>query len=134
MGKFEDLLNQGNSSTEEDKKKKTFEDLINQGSEDRKREDVRKVDTDYINSFIDSSNRFFETVGEDYEGIGWDNASSIYNKHQATLDYLYRQRDIIESWMGENRDALDADTYASLVSIFDNFRQGSERLHHHIRR
>ena len=129
--KYNEAVGQSNSDSEEEsfeEYKKKYNQAAESANQKRKQEEIASVDTGYINSFIDSSNRFFATVGEDYEGIGWDNASSIYNKHQATLDYLYRQRDIIESWMGENRDALDDETYASLVSIFDNFRQGSSSV------
>lgn len=125
MGAFEDLINKANGSSEPEKKKKTFEELVEQGKQARMQEDIGKVDSDYINSFLDSSNSFFSSVGKDYEGIGWDNASSIYRKNQGVYDDLTYRRDIIGRWLSENRDSLDDDTQRQLTSVLSDFTYGS---------
>ncbi len=119
MGAFEDLINRANGSSNPEKKKKTFDELIDQGSSERMQEEVSNVDSDYINSFLDSSNRFFESAGEDYDRIGWDNASQLYRKNQTTLDDLNHRREVIGKWMEQNSDALDPETYKNLTVLTD---------------
>ena len=121
MGKFEDLLNQGRKSSEEEEKEKGFEDLLNQGREARKSEEISKVDDSYINSFFDNTDSFFDTFSKDYESMGWDNASQIYRKNKSVLDSLYSQRDVISGWMDEYRSSLDEEYLKNLTSVLDEF-------------
>ena len=132
MGKFEDLLSQGNSSSEEEKKKKTFEDLINQGSEDRKREEVSKVDDSYINRFFDNASSAFERAQAGYESMSWDNASSVLRRSQIDFDSMNQQRELIESWMQANRDYLDDSTYQSYLKELEKYRTDSVRVMHEL--
>lgn len=135
MASFEELVKLGNSlgkNSDEEKKKKeetyegtSFDDLVKMGSQMRKQEEMSKVDDDYINGFIDSSNRFFDTVAKDYESVGWDNANQIYQKHQDTIDYLNSWRDVIKDWAVASKDTLDGETYKYLSDILSNYYLGS---------
>ena len=128
MGAFEDLINQGKSSSEEEEKKKTFDDLVNQGSEARNREEVQKVDNNYINSFFNNATSFYDNFLKDFEGMSWDNAASVYSNTQTSLDSLNKQGDLIEKWMMIYRDQLDDTSYKSLKEALGSWRTETGKI------
>ena len=128
MGAFEDLINQGKSSSEEEEKKKTFDDLVNQGSEARNREEVQKVDNNYINSFFNNATSFYDNFLKDFEGMNWDNAASVYSNTQTSLDSLNKQGDLIEKWMMIYRDQLDDTSYKSLKEALGSWRTETGKI------
>ena len=122
--KYSEIMGQEDTSSISEKRNKYVE-ISERAEQNRKQTEMSKVDDDYINDFLDSSNRFFDTVSKDYESVGWDNASQIYQKHQGTIDYLNRQRDVIKDWTIANKDYLDSETYRYLSDILSSYYLGT---------
>ena len=107
---------------------KTYEELKQEVKQYRFQEDVRSVDQNYIQRFMDFSNDFFSSAQKDYANMGWDNAGSLYQKHQSTMDDLEYRRLVIDAWRSSVGDSLDAATSKSLSETMSLFRSDSSKV------
>ena len=116
---------QQNGEETEWKRHKTSDELKEEVRQKRFQEDVRNVDQDYLDLFTKSANDFFSSAQVD---IGWDNASSVYQKSQRTLKDLDYRRSVISSWLASNKDSLEADSYKSLSGAMELFSSDSSKV------
>lgn len=107
---------------------KTYEELKQEVKQYRFQEDVQSVDQSYIQRFMDFSNDFFSSAQKDYANMGWDNAGSLYQKHQSTMDDLEYRRLVIDAWRASVGDSLDAATNKSLSETMNLFRSDSSKV------
>ena len=80
------------------------------------------VDQKYIDSFMTDANAFQTTAEKDYGGLGWSNASSVYDSRNATWQDLNTRADTISAWLYKNRNSIDKETYDSFNKSLSNFR------------
>ena len=76
---------------------------------------VDDVDENYINSFISDTSSFFSGVNK--KSIDYDTAKS-------TLGDLTTRYDTIQGWLYKNKSNLNAESYSSLSSTFDELQSG----------
>ena len=84
------------------------------------------IDQSYINTFIDDTNKFFNTAQNDSKVLGWSTASPTYEATHESYSDLYQRASNIRTWMNSNKGKMDSKTYESLSSALNQFqRQGS---------
>jgi hypothetical protein len=86
---------------------------------------VNSVDQDYINTFITDANNFFSTVENDYNSIGWGNASSIYSTKFSSWNDLDTRATTISKWLEQNKSGIDPEAYKSLYTTIDSIKGGA---------
>ena len=125
----EEIMQRARSSTQYKEKhsaqSKSAEEIMNSARQEKFQRDVSKVDKDYLDLFTKSANDFFSSAQVD---IGWDNASSVYQKSRKTLDDLDYRRSVISSWLASNKDSLEADSYKSLSDAMEFFTSDSNTI------
>lgn len=103
----------------------SFEDYKKRYNQKRYQTEVSNVDEEYINRFKEDANSFFSSSQVD---LGWDNASSVYQKSQRTLKDLDYRRSVISSWLASNKDSLETDSYKSLSDAMELFTSDSNTI------
>ena len=84
--------------------------------------DTTGVDQSYIDSFITDANSFLTTAEDDYGGVGWGNASSVYDSRNSTWGDLSSRADTINAWLWKNKGSIDGEVYKSLSDSLSSFR------------
>ncbi len=106
----------GESPTSQSNTQKSSYELLKERARKEKfDEDVKKVDSSYINRFLDAANRFTTTAEDNYNSLGWGNASPLYQTRRDNWNDLDYRSSVIQSWMEANKGNLDADTYSGLA-------------------
>ena len=82
------------------------------------------VDQDYINSFFTDASTYLGSAEDDYNKVGWSNASSTYEARKTTADDLTNRASHIRSWLERNVGKLDTETYSKFSSDLNNFNEG----------
>ena len=82
--------------------------------------DISGVNDDYINTFISDANKFFKGTEDTYKGIGWGNASSVYDSTNSTWQDLKKRQDTIKAWLYKNKSKLTEDSYKNLYEALNN--------------
>ena len=90
--------------------------------------DISGVNNEYINSFITDSNNFFKGVEDTYKGIGWGNASSVYDSTNNTINELRARGDTINAWLYKNKDRLKPEDYDSLSKTINDVYSGYDSV------
>ena len=85
----------------------------------------RDVDETFINTFLSDANSFLSSAADEYNKVGWGNASSTYKSRNSTWEDLSSRFTKVRGWLLTNKDKLDADTYNSLSETLDSIRTGS---------
>ena len=121
------LSNSKTEDEEEEEKEKSEYVGSNrlQQIKDKLKNEGFSLDNSYIESFINDANSFFDTVEKDYSGLGWGNASSVYNSRQSTWNDLDSRSRAISAWLEHNKDSLDSDAYKSLYDTIENIKSGA---------
>jgi hypothetical protein len=86
------------------------------------------VTKDYINTFVSDANNFFGTVEEEYNSLGWSNASSAYDTRRNTWQDLETRAGYIGKWLEQNKGIIDEETYNSLSSTLDSIESNGAPL------
>ena len=132
MASFEELKKRvasGQTSAAGNKTGKTsFQDIKKRASEEKFEAEVKKVDSSYIDSFLESANRFYDTAQEDYDKVGWGNASTTYMNRRDTYNNLDYKRRVIQKWMEANQGSFDADSYKSFSDSLAQFGTGASGI------
>ena len=132
MASFEELKKRvasGQTSASGNKTGKTsFQDIKKRASEEKFEAEVKKVDSSYIDSFLESANRFYDTAQEDYDKVGWGNASTTYMNRRDTYNNLDYKRRVIQKWMEANQGSFDADSYKSFSDSLAQFGTGASGI------
>ena len=125
MASYEELkrrvANGEKPTAQKEEKKSTYEELKDRARQKRFDDDVRKVDSSYIDLFVDTANRFFDSAEEDYGKVGWGNAYQSYLTRRDSYSDLEYRRSVIQKWMEDNKDRLDADSYRNLSGSLEIF-------------
>ena len=82
------------------------------------------VNQDNINAFINDANSFLSSAEEEYGGIGWGNASDVYNARVSKSAELGYKSSSIRRWLDAQKDDIDEETYKSLTSTLDSVDLG----------
>ena len=88
----------------------------------------RRVDEAYLNTFISDVNKFFSTVENDYNNLGWKNASSVYGNKNYTFNDLNTRAESIRRWLVNNRNSIDKETYNSISDTLRSFQTNSSSV------
>ena len=128
-----DLLNGFNSSREDEKdkdKKITGADLLDGANKiyQYRNTNTDSVNDEYINTFISDVNSFFKGTEDTYKGIGWGNASSVYDSTNSTWQGLKTRQDTIRAWLYKNKSRLTEDSYKSLSETLDSIDSGASSI------
>ena len=83
------------------------------------------LDSDYINSFITDANNFFSTIEDDYNNLGWGNASSVYSTKAKSWNDLEARANSIGSWLEHNKNSIDEEAYKNLYTTIDSIKSGA---------
>ena len=125
MASFEELLKKArsgqSSKPQGENTSNSFEDLLEQGRKKRHEDEVKKVDDSYINLFVKTANDYFNSANDEFESVGWGNASNIYKERESRWQDLDSRSQVIRSWLDANKDSLDADSYNNISGILDYF-------------
>lgn len=86
------------------------------------------VNEEYINSFISDTNNFFSNVQKDYEGMKWNNASSVFDTVSKTRNDIDTRSHTIKSWLYKNKDKLDEESLNSLAKTLDEINGNTSSI------
>ena len=112
---------------EKEKKKITGADLLEGANKISKYRitDTSSVNDDYINTFVSDANSFFKGAEETYKGIGWSNASSVYDSTNSTWQDIKTRADTINAWLYKNKSRLSEDSYKSLSETLNSIESNA---------
>ena len=132
MASFEELKKRvasGQTSASGNKTGKTsFQDIKKRASEEKFEAEVGKVDSSYIDSYLESAKRFYDSAQEDYDKVGWGNASTTYMHKRDTYNDLDYKRKAIQKWLESNQGSFDADYYKSFSDSLAQFGAGASSI------
>jgi N12 class adenine-specific DNA methylase len=106
------------TDNESTKKKMKFSDL------ERHHGISYDVNQDYINSFISEADNFLKSAEDEYNKVGWGNASDYYKSRNAKWQDLDAKESYIRGWLYSNKGKLDEETYNSISSALDSYKSG----------
>ena len=86
------------------------------------------VDEKYINTFLDDARNYFSSVKTDYENIGYNNASSLYDNYSSKSTDLGTRAGRIRAYLNSNKSKLDEKTYTELISTLDNIDRDRDSI------
>ena len=96
--------------------------------EERQNNLASDVDEDYINKFMDDMNAFYSSAEEDYNNLGWSNASSSYDAKNSAWQDLSSRSSKVRSWLVLNRGKFDSDTYRNLITSLIQFEKNATSI------
>ena len=121
MSRVDDIIN-GMKTSDTKKKKSRVETLIEKSSNGNLK---TGVDEQYINAFLHSANDYFSNLSNDFDSIGYNNASSLYENHVSKGAELSKKANTIRVHLNSNKSNLDEETYNDLISTLDKFEERS---------
>lgn len=80
------------------------------------------VDENYISAFFSEANKYLGKAKEDYEGMGYSNASTIYGSNSSALRDLKKRYGAISQYLQQNENSIDKDAYSSFSSTLSSYR------------
>ena len=84
-----------------------------------------EVNDAYIQSYFSRANKFLGSAEQDFGNLNYNTASSLYRKRQQTMRDLNEGRFNITQYLRKNKDALDPEYYASILSMLDEVGKAS---------
>lgn len=114
-----------------EKKKSRVEDIIERSSNGNLE---TGVDEKYIDSFINDFKDYISNFNEDYKNVGYNNASSFYEKYSSKSSDLGSRANTIRAHLNSNKNNLDEDIYNQLISTLDDFEKNRNFAFNQMRR
>ena len=107
---------------------RTYDEKISSALEAYDKRLISQVNQDYINSFIADANDFLGSAEEEYKGLGWSNASSVYKARSEKFSDIERRSTIVSRWLDSQKGSLDEETYNNIYSSLDSIKTGTSNV------
>ena len=86
------------------------------------------VDEKFINTFLTDANRFITSAQDEYNKVGWNNASSFYESRFKAWEDLDSRYSTVSGWLFTNKNSLDKETYNSLSDALSQYKSESTKI------
>ena len=128
-----DLLKKRRGTTNDGEKTEKFSgnDLLEMRKTYQKYQgtDTSAVNDAYIDSFYNDWNSFSSSAKNDFDSVGWGNASSLYDSKSAAWKDLSARADVLAAYFYKNRNNFtDADKYASTMGGLNEIRSSASDI------
>ena len=97
----------------------THDDGVSRALKERQKKLASDVDEEYVNRFMTDLEGLSNE--DDYNNVGWSNASSSYDSKYSTKQDLDSRSTKVRAWLNLNKDTFDDETYNGLLSLLDDF-------------
>ena len=92
------------------------------------------VDDNYINTYIRDANDYISSASEDYKKVDYDNAKSSYDSRSSRSADLKARANTIRAYLNSNKDRVDEDYRAQLLSQLDEIDSATSNISNDFRR
>ena len=83
--------------------------------------DHSNVDSNYISSFFKDAKSYLSSVESDYNGMTFNNSSSVYEQRKKKTEDLKERSWNIRQYLDANKDSIGEDSYNAIIANLDEF-------------
>ena len=80
-----------------------------------------EISSDYISSFFKDAQSYLTSVESDYNGMTFNNSSSVYEQRKKKTEDLKERSWNIRQYLDANKDSIGEDSYNSIIANLDEF-------------